>query len=534
MSQFVQLFSLVIAVLFTQVSFSQEPHYQWGEPATNDFPERRVDKLLALDNDGFALLRRYTNSTFTTYYWLEYYSPELSLEGSVPVEFNGGVMGNSSDIEDVFVANGIVYAIISSWKKDAGKNTLSISELSLSGELNHLKELDIIPAKKMLNRGQFSWSISPDKQKILVLSEQPYEKKTNEKLRLTCFELPSMNFLWMHDQELSLTASKALHNEVVVDDEGRAFLFKKDYNKTWAYHLYSYSPETKWQSYPVVGMEEFTVLDHQLGVGQNDEFYLFATYTKQPSAFKKQLNGSWFVALNGALGIKTQITSPWRADVLAHFGNKKMAEAPSEKGRLDDFYIKDILTKSDGDLLVLMEQLKAEEDMIAGTSPIQYTYSWNYGQFLVFNINPANGQHEWWQSFEKSQRLTSSFAVEEFGSFLYHLKEDRLYVLWNNTQLSIPGIPPAGWTEPDGTRYVKRHVFDEKTSHGTFMHVIEPDGTMAYGNRKHGLPLLNLHKGAVFEMSLTTPFSFSLHGNLVVMSAMHNGGKRYRFGIIGL
>ena len=81
---------------------------------------------------------------------------------------------------------------------------------------------------------------------------------------------------------------------------------------------------------------------------------------------------------------------------------------------------------------------------------------------------------------------------------------------------------------------MKHKVFDEKTMHGSFLRVIEPDGKLAYANRTHGLPLLRLHEGAVFEMSVTTPFHFSLNGNLVVMAAMHNGGKRYRFGFIGL
>jgi hypothetical protein len=66
--------------------------------------------------------------------------------------------------------------------------------------------------------------------------------------------------------------------------------------------------------------------------------------------------------------------------------------------------------------------------------------------------------------------------------------------------------------------------------HATFMQVIEPDGHLAYADRTFGLPLFHLHEGAVFEMSMTTPFFFDLNGDLVVLAMMHNGGKRYRFG----
>ena len=53
-------------------------------------------------------------------------------------------------------------------------------------------------------------------------------------------------------------------------------------------------------------------------------------------------------------------------------------------------------------------------------------------------------------------------------------------------------------------------------------------------DRKYGLPLFHLHQGAVFEMSLSPQFFFELNGDLVVLATMHNGGKRYRFGFVGL
>ncbi len=534
MHNFHKTILLALALCLGQFSFGQEPVYKWGEPATNDFLERRIDKLLVLDNQGFVLLRKYTDNTFTSHYWLEYYSPELKLEGNVPVDFKIGVMGNSYDIENVAIANGIIYAFISHWDKAAGRNTLSIQELNLSGELKHLKDLDIIPAEKMGNRGSFKISISENEQNLLLLSEQAFTKKTNEKFRLSCFELPSLNQLWFHDQELAIESSRALHNDIMVDNKGRAFMFKKDYTKSvWTYFLYSFDGDSKWQEYPAKGMDGLTVLDLKLGVNKADQFYLFATYTKESSAYQKYLHGSWFFGLDANLNVRTELAGPWGTDLVKYFEGDRLANSP-DKARLEDFYIKDILVKNDGSLLVLMEQLKLKQDMIAGSSPIQYSYEWNYGQFLALNINPENGNITWWQSFSKNQQVKNNFGFDEYGSFVYYLKEDRLFVLWNNTQLSIPSIPPANWTEPDGTRYVKHKAFNEKTVHGTFMHIIEPDGFLAYENRTFGLPLFNLHDGAVFEMSLTTPFFFTLNGDLVVLSTMHNGGKRFRFGFIGL
>ncbi|MEM9051811.1 MAG: hypothetical protein AAGC47_07150 [Bacteroidota bacterium] len=81
---------------------------------------------------------------------------------------------------------------------------------------------------------------------------------------------------------------------------------------------------------------------------------------------------------------------------------------------------------------------------------------------------------------------------------------------------------------------MKKKAFDEKTAFATFMRVVEPNGELAYANTTHGLPLLNMLKGASFEMSLVTPFFFSLDGDLVVLAIMNNGDMRSRFGFIDL
>jgi hypothetical protein len=81
---------------------------------------------------------------------------------------------------------------------------------------------------------------------------------------------------------------------------------------------------------------------------------------------------------------------------------------------------------------------------------------------------------------------------------------------------------------------VKHKAFDEKTDHGTFMHVVEADGSMAHENRTFGLPLFNMHAGAVFPMSMSARFFFEMNGMLVLRATMSNGGKRYRYGLVDL
>jgi hypothetical protein len=525
---------LALAMVSCTPVLAQEPVYRWGPPATNDFPERRIERLLALGDQGFVLLRASEDATTVKHYWLERYSSTLEFKGSTEVPFNVGVMGDAQFLDEVTVVNGTIYAFVSHWNKAAGKHALLVKELGLDGKLTDIAELDMIQAEKMGNRGTYRRAISDNGTKLMVLSELPFVKGTKEKIRLTCFALPTMERLWSHEQELEFEADKGAAQEVAVDDVGRAYLYKKSWQKpVWVYRLYGYDGKGNWKTHPVSGPEGMELEDVHLGFDGDNACVVYATYTTKPSAYSKELHGSWYARFGYGLDLETSRMQPWPVDMVAHFSG--VANAGNiDKAKLDDFGVKDVLHRSDGLLLVLMEQVKTESTAIAGSSPMQFSYSWNYGDVLVLCLDPKSGDPVWWQTIDKRQEVRSTRSVDEYGSFVYHLRNDRLYILWNNTELSVPSIPPANWTEPDGTRYVKHKAFDPATMHGTFLHVIEPDGKLAYIDRTYGLPLFNLHQGAVFEMSLSPQFFFDLNGDLVIMATMHNGGKRYRFGFIGL
>lgn len=517
-----------------QFVFAQEPIYNWGEPSTNDNTERRIDQLLSFGDKGFVLLRKHCAATGVCTYWIESYGTDLKIKGINEVPFNVGVMGNSYDIEDVQVNNGTIYAFISHWEKDAGKNSLSVKELHESGVMTHIANLDVVIAETMGNRGCYEIAFSDDGSKILVFAELPFLKKTNEKVRLRCFDVAGMKELWSVEEELPYPSARGLNNEVVIDNKGRAYLFKKIWQKpAWQYELYTSNGSGKFERYTDMKLQGKEILDYKLKFDNNNEFLLYATYSINPSAFEKQPHGSLFIKFDADQNLKSLKVEPWDSEILISISGKNAAENP-ERAFLSNYGIKDILFRQDGDVLVLMEQMKEKKDVIVGSQPIQYTYTYDYGDFLVFCLDRNSGAMKWWQTFKKNQEVKINNDIDPYGSFVYYLKEDRLYILWNNTPLSVPSIPPANWTEPDGTKYVKHKAFNDKTMYPTFMRVIEPDGSLAYANRKFGLPLFNLHASAIFEMSMNSNFFFDMSGHLVIMATMHNGGKRYRFGFVNL
>lgn len=513
-------------------SAQQEPTYKWGPPCTNDHIDRRIDQLMSLGESGFVLLKKFTDNTFTTTYWIEEYSPALKLVGTQKVNFVGGVMGDSYDIEDVQAINGKIYAFITHWEKAYGHNSLSVKELALDGTMKDLGDLEQINAQKLGNRGNYELSFSEDGSKLVVLAELPFVKKTNENMRISCFEVSTMKKLWLMEKELDWPSARAYHNEVTVNNAGGIVLFKKIWMKPlWQYAVYTANGGAELAEYTELGLTGSEIIDHKMLANVDDEIFIYASTSRKPSTLDKIVHGAWFAKFDKDLALKTTSQADWSIDLLTQVLSEREAKPGAY---LNNFNLKDVIFRQDGKLVVLLEQMKRTKDGIPGTQPVKYSYQWGYGGLLALCLNPESGDILWSQAFEKKQSVKNNDTWDDYGSFVYFMKDNRLSILWNNTPLSAPSIPPKSWTEPDGTKYVKHKAFGDKTMHATFLRVIEPDGTLAYANRKFGLPLLHLHDGAVFEMSLNTPFFFELNGELVVMSNMHNGGKRYRFGFIGL
>ena len=524
---------MVLALSMGHFLFAQEPVYNWGEPCANEHLDRQIDQLLNLGDDGFAVLRSKTSSGLVKTYWIEQYNNELKLVATNRVELATGVMGDSYDITDIHVVNGTIYAFLEHWHKDYGHNTLLVRELSVEGNMTEIAELDIINAKKMMNRGKHEVSFSQDGTKLIVLSQLPGVKKTNENFRISCFDVDGMKRLWSHEKETTWPSKKYYNQEVFVNNKGIALLFKRTRIKSvWNYSIYSIGESGDLVDNTGLLLEGLEMEDFKLSFTSSDELIAYATITNKGAVSEKRVHGSWFAKFDADMKLGTVRQGDWDASVLTQVGGERLAN--KKEPYLNNYTLKDVLFREDGNMLVLLEQLRKEKEVVPGSQPIGYRFEWNYGGVLTVALNPDSGEMLWSQFFDKKQKTTNGTDWDEYGSFVYHVSGNRLFMLWNATELSIPSIPPANWTEPDGTRYVKHKAFHDKTSHGTFMHVVEEDGSMAYGNRKFGLPLFNMHDGAVFPMSMSARFFFEINGQLVLRAAMNNGGKRYRYGLINL
>ncbi|HEY0977235.1 MAG TPA: hypothetical protein VGE21_07170, partial [Flavobacteriales bacterium] len=339
------LYGVLAVGLSTQ---AQEPVYRWGADATNEFADRRIERLLDMGDQGFVLLRVAEDATTVKHFWLERFDRSLRSLGTQELAFNNGVMGNAYFLDEVVAVNGALYAFITHWDKAAGKHSLAVHGLGFDGAMGNGLELDVITAEKMGNRGAFRWSFSPDGNKLLVLSELPFAKDAKEELRLSCFNVPAMTRIWQQVQTLEWPADKAPQNSIALDDQGHAYLFKKSWQKpAWQYALYAADGQGGWKSHRPKSMDGKEIEDQRLMIGADGACFLYALYTLDPSAYSRKVHGSWYARFAPDGSLATDNATSWPADLVARMSGDRMAEK-GEQSYVDDLHIKDILFRTDG------------------------------------------------------------------------------------------------------------------------------------------------------------------------------------------
>lgn len=132
--------------------------------------------------------------------------------------------------EGLFVVGNQLMLFKMGYDNKAKTTSLFAYTLNEKGEKSEAIKLATIKAAGMINSGSFDITTSPDGQKVLVLSNLPYNKEFNEKLVLSIFD-KDLNSIASKEIELPYLSSKQLSNVPFINNTGDVFLLKKIFAK---------------------------------------------------------------------------------------------------------------------------------------------------------------------------------------------------------------------------------------------------------------------------------------------------------------
>ncbi|MFH2096534.1 MAG: hypothetical protein ABIJ16_12560 [Bacteroidota bacterium] len=526
-------------------AFSQEPSVQWGTPFTDETPQAGMVNILKADNTGFYLLR--DNKSLTNHLaFLEKYSYDFKLLYSLQlVSFlSQGQMGNSMLYRTILTGKDKFYAFSQGWNKDAGKGSYTVKTISTDGVADdNAVELESVPALKQMNAGYHYPCLSPDKSKLLILTEMPFEKGSNENIRLRVFDAINLKELWNKDITLNFESKRGVNNEGFIDNNGNVFLFKKFEQKEGTkYLIYTCDAAGKEWKENLLDLKGKDITQSSFLVNSNGNVIFTGFFY---SKFDSSWEGMFYYLFNNSLTLSVQKCDPFDSQFLS--GLISEGQASKEGATIKNFMVRDrIPVTGNGNLYIIIEQeIMNQKSLppVAGQASLEYEYTILSNEIVVMCVK-NDGSMEWSAVVPKHQNTVTRDLKDRWDSFVYGVLNNKVYILWNNIDLTPRGIEvnPPKWTEPDGRVCTYKNTFDpdywdkkgpdipRTTNHGTFLYIVEPDGRISYSDYSYGMPLRNLHKGGSVTMSLRPDIFYTLEDGLILMGQMSSQSKMMKFG----
>jgi hypothetical protein len=137
-------------------------------------------------------------------------------------------MGDANLYEGIFPMKDRLVMFKSEYSKASGAKMsyLYYYPFEVNGKRQKKTQLASINAESAFNSGEFNVNVSPDGTKVVVISEQPYDKEGMEKCVVTVFD-EQFKQLWKKDYTFAYESSKAPKNNIFVNNDGDAFILKQ-------------------------------------------------------------------------------------------------------------------------------------------------------------------------------------------------------------------------------------------------------------------------------------------------------------------
>lgn len=512
--------------------FAQNVTVSSTEEYTNDLPNAYWTSVLGQDNTGYYLLREYGPVSDLSIV-LEKYSPSLKLLFSSDIESSSGTINDSKFHRLTEMSNGRIFIFLEGWNKEQQQNSFTVKEVNADGSVNEAEVLlEKEPSSGQMKSANYSISFSPDGSKLLVLTEKPFEKGGKEKIRLQVFNTSDFSSIWKKDLTLENESTRYPRNEIIVDNKGVAYLFKDD-KLSLKEHVYSLQTVSADKS----ATEQISLPNYNLGqkkmmINRAGDLLICATLVP-PGGSDTDWQGIWYFQSNASGAVLQNKVSSIGTQILSLLTSQKNAE--KEGYVLQNFVLKDILLKSNGDVLFLAEEQRTSKSIIGESNPPKYEYELLFGNAIAISLDNT-GNTNWATTINKKQEEKTLDPKTAFGSFAYQLKNDKLYITWN--YMDIFSDPPLNkfryWIDLNGSKINIDNIFGKEAHYPTLLTVIDENGNFLYSDRTFSaLPLEDIQKPNAFRMAIDPNLFFITENGIILLSHMPGAeAKRYKFSTI--
>lgn len=461
---FKSIFTIVNVLLLT-VSISAQKNYSdklyWGdelkEPANSYLAE-----ILGSDASGFYALRKKTKGGMLSTdkpqkIYIEKYNEDMKLRKAQEIDLR--YKKKKRDFEKMLFLNGQFYLMTSFNNKAHKANYLFVQSirkktLTLNKKITKIAET---PARDEYREGKFNFHISKDSSKVLVYSQLPNQRKSNEVFSISVFD-NEFERLWEKRIQLPYPDNKFLVKDYRVDNKGNVYilgllydgqsgLFKR--NSSYQYVILAYTDEGEEEEEYNIGLKDKFITDLTFRVDKKGKLICSGFYSDKGTYSMK---GTYFFKLDPKTReISNENFKEFDFDFVTEYYSdrkKKRAERNEKSGNdrrsveLFQYSLNDLILRSDGGAVLVAEQYYVERDDNNNnnfgypSSVYRYNnglnnrvdYHYNYNDIIVVNIKP-NGEIQWASRIPKRQETTNDGGY--YSSYAMAIVRDKICFVYN-------------------------------------------------------------------------------------------------------
>ncbi len=422
------VFYLIMALFILRPLEGNTQAIEWGSPQKIK-NKNLFTQIIGETSNGLYLLRC-KNSDFSAEVIIEKYKSNLSQELSIslPLAVNGLV-------ERVLLVNNELFVFISA--KNVSTNTIDILAQKMDENLKNVGGPSVIcsfPVAGYLERRKIQVKTNAAKTMVGIMFLTKGTEANESKLNLYAYQGATQQIF---GRQFSLEST---HKEVFltafdIDNEGNAYVLL-DYPKTLekgsvdsrAFFLYAYYPDLdKMFAYELGGQDQFI---EELGFTVNNFNKTIAVFGFYSVAEGKDVNGYFY----NRYSIITKETLLRFQSLVQPEILEKLLPPKSEKfpQGLDNFYIRKIIPRSDGGIMVAAEKYTRVEqryNYYLNNMPMEgVRVIYNYDDVVLWSVNSDGSIH-----FTDVVRKKQS-AVGEIGNAGVAIipTQDFVHILYNS------------------------------------------------------------------------------------------------------
>jgi hypothetical protein len=417
--------------------------------------QKGLQEIIGYDSDGvYTLQKKMTpfyslRNTQPYIYLLQQYNADMNLQQTNRLSLKKE--GEPMSYEFMLQLKDAIYLFSSAYEEGKEKKRLfaqKISKQSLQ-PVNDFIALVELSEEEM--GGHFSWSLSDNKSKFLLLYTYFTEGRQTYDLHVFNNKLQK---LWTKKNCVPHAANPFAIEQYEIDEEGNVYILSTSFKEKrrekrkgtpdYTYHLTTYKQQGKEEQSYGIGLPGKFLTDIRIKINREQDIIGGGFYAEEGTY---NLEGSYFFSIDGnSSEVVAKSAEPFAPDFLEE-AEKPVAistkkSAGTRQLRQFGYRLNDILLRNDGSAVLLGEKYSLETQSsikknIFGKTKTRSNYVYDYKNIIVVSIN-REGEAEWSRKIRKQQHSVNDGGL--YSSYRLKMVNGKLYTIFNSQQLPEKGL----------------------------------------------------------------------------------------------